>query len=174
MKALATSEKMNLEKFVTTQLYYSIGAREIEHELVPLCIDQQMGILCWSPLSGGFFTGKFRKNATLPNDARRSNRQASSMKFWPVDEEKGFEIIEHLDQIGNNYDKTVAQTALNWLLRRPNISSIIIGARNIQQLTENAGASDWELIPDDIQYLDSISKPKIPYPVWHQSYADQR
>lgn len=174
MKALALSEKLNLEKFVTTQLYYSIGARDIEHELVPLCIDQQLGILCWSPLSGGFFTGKFKKNASPPNDARRSNRQASSLKFWPVDEEKGFEIVEHLERIGNNYDKTVAQTALNWLLRRQNISSVITGARNIQQLNENAGASDWELAPDDVQYLDSISKPEIPYPIWHQLYSDQR
>jgi len=174
MKMLAAAEKLNLEKFVTTQLYYSIGARDIEHELVPLCIDQQLGILCWSPLSGGFFTGKYRRNNTLPKDARRSNRQASSLKFWPVNEEQGFEIVDNLERIGNNYEKTVAQTALNWLLRRQNISSVIIGARNVQQLTENVGASDWELIPDDILYLNTISKPEIPYPVWHQMYSDQR
>jgi len=174
MKALAISEKMNLEKFITTQLYYSIGARDIEHEIVPLCTDQQLGILCWSPLSGGFFTGKFRKNTSFPDDARRSNRQSSSLKFWPVDEEKGFEIVEHLERIGNNYNKTVAQTALNWLLHRPGISSVIVGARNIRQLMDNAGASDWDLIPEDVQYLDTISKPVIPYPVWHQMYSDER
>ncbi len=174
MKAMAISEKLNIEKFVTTQLYYSIGAREIEHELVPLCIDQQLGILCWSPLSGGFFTGKFRKSASLPANARRSNRESSSIKYWPVDEEKGFEIVDHLDRIGKNYDKTVAQTSLNWLLCRKNITSVIIGARNIEQLTENAGASDWRLSPDDVQYLDNISKPEIPYPVWHQIYSDER
>jgi len=174
MKALAISEKMNLEKFVTTQLYYSIGARDIEHELVPLCIDQQLGILSWSPLSGGFFTGKFRRNSSLPADARRSNRQASSMKFWPVDEEKGFEIVEQLERIGKNYDKTIAQTALNWILSKPSISSVIVGASHIQQLKENAEASEWQLIPEDVEYLDAISKPVIPYPVWHQKYSDDR
>jgi aryl-alcohol dehydrogenase-like predicted oxidoreductase len=133
-----------------------------------------LGILCWSPLSGGFFTGKFRKNTSFPDDARRSNRQSSSLKFWPVDEEKGFEIVEHLERIGNNYNKTVAQTALNWLLHRPGISSVIVGARNIRQLMDNAGASDWDLIPEDVQYLDTISKPVIPYPVWHQMYSDER
>lgn len=174
MKALAISEKMNLEKFITTQLYYSIGERDIEHELVPMCIDQQMGILCWSPLSGGFFTGKFRKNKALPSESRRSNKQASSMKFWPVDEEKGFEIVEQLERIGNNYDKTIAQTALNWLLCKPAITSVIVGASHIQQLKENAGASGWKLFPEDVEYLDSISKPHIPYPVWHQKYSDDR
>jgi len=174
MKALAISEKMNLEKFVTTQLYYSIGARDIEHELVPLCIDQQLGILSWSPLSGGFFTGKFRRNSSLPADARRSNRQASSMKFWPVDEEKGFEIVEQLERIGKNYDKTIAQTALNWILSKPSISSVIVGASHIQQLKENVEASEWQLIPEDVEYLDAISKPVIPYPVWHQKYSDDR
>ncbi len=174
MKALAISEKMNLEKFITTQLYYSIGARDIEHELVPLCLDQHLGILCWSPLSGGFFTGKFRKNASLPSESRRSNKQASSMKFWPVDEEKGFEIVEQLEQIGNNYDKTIAQTALNWLLCKPAITSVIVGASQIQQLKENAGASEWKLIPEDVEYLDNISKQVVPYPVWHQKYSDDR
>jgi aryl-alcohol dehydrogenase-like predicted oxidoreductase len=174
MKALAVSEKLNLEKFITAQLYYSIGARDIEHELVPLCLDQKLGILCWSPLSGGFFTGKFRKNSALPLNARRSKQEASSMKFWPVDEEKGFEIVDCLEKICQKYEKTIAQTALNWLLRRNAITSVIIGARNVQQLSENAGATEWELSPDDVQYLDSISKPVTPYPLWHQMYSDER
>ena len=119
MKALSISEKLNLEKFITTQLYYSIGARDIEHELVPMCKDQHLGILCWSPLSGGFFTGKFRRTRTAPPDSRRSNRNASSTKYWPVDEEKGYAIVEELERIGNLYDKTVAQVSLNWLLNKP-------------------------------------------------------
>jgi aryl-alcohol dehydrogenase-like predicted oxidoreductase len=142
--------------------------------MVPLCIDQHLGILCWSPLSGGFFTGKFRKNSEMPSDARRSNRQASSFKYWPVDEEKGFEIVEHLERIGLQYDKTIAQTALNWLLHRPNVTSIIIGARNIQQLNENAGALSWKLSASDMGLLDNISKQTIPYPLWHQMYSDKR
>jgi aryl-alcohol dehydrogenase-like predicted oxidoreductase len=174
MKALSISEKLNLEKFVTTQLYYSIGARDIEHELIPLCTDQNIGVLCWSPLSGGFFTGKFRKDIQLPKDARRSNRESSSIKYWPVDEDKGFEIVDHLEKIGNNYSKSISQTAINWLLRKPAISCVIIGARNIQQLKENAEASDWNLNSEDVEYLDSISKPEIPYPLWHQLYSDKR
>lgn len=174
MKALAISEKMNLEKFVTTQLYYSIGARDIEHELIPLCVDQHLGILCWSPLSGGFFTGKYRKNSVKPIEARRSNTKSPSLKYWPVDENKGYEIIEHLELIGNNYGKTIAQTALNWILSKPNISSIIIGTRNIGQLTENSAASGWKISPEDMQYLDHMSKPEIPYPIWHQMYSDER
>lgn len=174
MKALSISEKLNLEKFVTTQLYYSIGARDIEHELIPLCTDQNIGVLCWSPLSGGFFTGKFRKNIKLPKDARRSNLESSSIKYWPVDEDKGFEIVDHLEKIGNNYSKSISQTAINWLLRKPAISCVIIGARNIQQLKENAEASDWNLSSEDVEYLDNISKPEIPYPFWHQLYSDKR
>jgi aryl-alcohol dehydrogenase-like predicted oxidoreductase len=174
MKALAISEKLNLEKFISTQLYYSIGNRDIEHEIVPLCVDQNLGILCWSPLSGGFFTGKFRKNTSPPIDSRRSNPQASSMKFWPVDEEKGFEIVEHLEKISYNYDASIAQTAINWLLRKPGVASVIIGARNINQLTDNVGASEWSLNQDDVTYLDEISKQAIPYPMWHQSYSDKR
>ncbi len=174
MKALAISEKLNLEKFVTAQLYYSIGARDIEHELVPFCTDQQIGILCWSPLSGGFFSGKFNKKEALPNNARRSNRQLSSNKYWPVDEEKGFEIIEKLEQISKNYDKTVAQTALNWLLRRPAVTSVIIGATNIQQLIENIGASEWQLHSDDVECLENTGKTAVPYPIWHQQYSDER
>lgn len=174
MKSLAVAQNLNFEKFVTTQLYYSLGCRDIEHELLPLCTDQQIGVLCWSPLSGGFFTGKYRKNSDLPADARRSNRQASSMKYWPVDEEKGFEIVDTLEQISQKYNKTIAQTALNWLLCRPNISSIIVGARNVKQLSENIGASGWELTPADAACLDDVSKPAIPYPRWHQMYSDER
>jgi len=174
MKALAISEKMNLEKFITTQLYYSIGARDIEHELIPLCIDQNIGILCWSPLSGGFFTGKFRKNSDLPENSRRSNKQSSSLKYWPVDEEKGFTIVNHLEQIGNKYNKTIAQTALNWLLNRPKVASVIIGARSFQQLTENTGASGWKLSKSDMEYLNALSEPPFPYPLWHQMYSDER
>jgi aryl-alcohol dehydrogenase-like predicted oxidoreductase len=96
------------------------------------------------------------------------------MKYWPVNEMRGFEIVEQLERIGNNYDKTIAQTALNWLLCRPAISSVIIGARNAHQLTDNAGASGWQLSADDILYLDNLSKPVIPYPLWHQMYSDER
>jgi len=174
MKALAISERLNLEKFVTTQLYYSIGVRDIEQELVPFCLDQKLGILCWSPLSGGFFTGKYRCGEDVPAGMRRSDPTASNMKYWPVDEEKGFEIVHILEQVGAKYQKTIAQTALNWLLRKPAVSSVIIGARNLEQLSENAGASGWKLQDEDIALLDEISAQPLRYPMWHQEYSDER
>ncbi|HOW32027.1 MAG TPA: aldo/keto reductase [Bacteroidales bacterium] len=172
MKALAISDKLNLEKFITTQLYYSIGARDIEQELTPLCLDQKLGILCWSPLSGGFFTGKFRKDKAAPQGTRRSDPTAKSMKYWPVDEEKGFEIVSLLEKIGTKYQKTIAQTALNWLLQKLAVSSVIIGARNLSQLNENVGASGWKLQEEDIVLLDEISAQPLRYPMWHQKYSD--
>jgi aryl-alcohol dehydrogenase-like predicted oxidoreductase len=174
MKALAISEKLNLEKFVTTQLYYSIGVRDIEHELVPLCLDQKLGILCWSPLSGGFFTGKFQRNSDGPLDARRSDRKAPSFKYWSLDEEKGYEIIDELEAVANKYKKSIVQIALRWLLQQPAVSSIIIGARNKDQLIENIGATDWQLESSDIKKLTTASNPAIPYPKSHQLTSDLR
>jgi aryl-alcohol dehydrogenase-like predicted oxidoreductase len=174
MKALAISEKLNLEKFVTSQLYYSIGVRDIEHELVPLCLDQQLGILCWSPLSGGFFTGKFRKDMKLPQNARRSQRNASSLKYWALDEEKGYFILDQLEIIGKKYEKTIAQVALRWLLQKPAVTSVITGARDIAQLSGNIQASGWQLELADMELLDSASKPEIPYPQSHQLTSDAR
>lgn len=174
MKAQAVSEKLNLEKFITTQLYYSIGARDIEQELVPLCLDQELGILCWSPLSGGFFTGKYRQGMPLPEGTRRSNRKASGMKYWPVDEARGYEILGVLDKSALKNGKTTAQSAINWLLQKPAVASVIIGARNKAQLLENIASSGWKLPEEDITALDEISKPVIPYPIWHQNYSDKR
>jgi aryl-alcohol dehydrogenase-like predicted oxidoreductase len=174
MKALAISEKLNLQKFITTQLYYSIGARDIEHELLPLCTDQKIGILCWSPLSGGFFTGKYSKNKPLPSGARRSNKTSASMKFWPVDEEKGFKIIDALAEIATRYEKTIAQTALSWILSKNEVSTIVTGISSADQLLENTKASGYKLNADDLALLNEISKPEIPYPIWHQNYSDPR
>jgi aryl-alcohol dehydrogenase-like predicted oxidoreductase len=174
MKALAVSEKLNLDQFVSAQLYYSVGARDIEHELVPLCLDQGLGILCWSPLSGGFFSGKYFKEVNSPDDSRRSFKDAGSLKYWPTDEAKGYLIVEELDRKAIKHNKTIAQVALNWLLRKPAVTSVIIGTRKESQLTENLGASGWELTAEDVEKLDEISQPVVPYPVWHQNYSDNR
>jgi len=174
MKALAISEKLSLEKFITTQLYYSIGARDIEHELVPLCLDQNLGILCWSPLSGGFFTGKFRPGKELPANARRSDRNAQSLRYWPLDEEKGYAILELLESIGKKHEKTVAQVALRWLLQKAAVTSVITGARNSSQMIENIGASGWELTHSEMDNLDITSSRPIPYPQSHQLTSDPR
>jgi aryl-alcohol dehydrogenase-like predicted oxidoreductase len=174
MKAIAISDKLGLEKFITTQLYYSIGMRDIEHELVPLCLDQKLGILCWSPLSGGFFTGKFQAGKKAPDNARRSFVNAPSLKYWALDEEKGYSILEKLEFLSKKYKKSISQVALRWLLQKPVITSVIIGARNKSQLIENTGACDWQLEVSDISILDSISTPTIPYPQSHQLTSDPR
>jgi aryl-alcohol dehydrogenase-like predicted oxidoreductase len=174
MKMLGVSEKLNLEKFVTTQLYYSIGTRDIEHEIVPLCLDQNLGILCWSPLSGGFFTGKYRKGESLPPDSRRSDPGASSLRWWPVDENKGYAIVEELDRISKNYHASIAQTALSYLLHKPAVSSVIIGAKKMAQLLDNIQASDLVLDDADFSHLDTLSQPVIPYPLWHQNHGNDR
>ena len=174
MKALTLSEKLNLEQFVSTQLYYSIGARDIENELVPLCLDQGLGILCWSPLSGGYFTGKYSSGAPKPADSRRNNTRADSLKYWPTDEAKGKQIVEKLGIIASKLQKTITQVALNWLLNKPAVNSIIIGARKESQLLENLGGAGWVLPVVDVEVLDEISKPVVPYPVWHQQYSDKR
>jgi len=174
MKMLAVSEQLNLEKFITAQLYYSIGTRDIEHELVPLCLDQQMGILSWSPLSGGFFTGKYRKNRPLPQDSRRSNPGAESLRWWPVNEEKGYAIVEELDRISQNYNASIAQTALSFILKKPAITSVIIGAKTMSQMLDNFKASDLDLSDEDFKALDELSRPIVPYPLWHQNYGNER
>jgi aryl-alcohol dehydrogenase-like predicted oxidoreductase len=174
MKALAISEKLRLEKFITAQLYYSIGVRDVEHEIVPLCLDQKLGILCWSPLSGGFFTGKFRRGMELPIGARRSDKTAKSLMYWPLDEEKGYSILEVLESIGKKYDKSIVQVALRWLLQKAGVTSVIIGARSSAQLIENIGATGWELPNSDMNDLDNISSPFIPYPQSHQLTSDPR
>ncbi|MBK7213131.1 MAG: aldo/keto reductase [Bacteroidales bacterium] len=173
MKALAISQQMNLEKFISTQLYYSIGARDIEHELIPLCEDQKVGILCWSPLSGGFFTGKYRKSGE-EGKGRRVNKNAASMKYWSLDEERGFRILDVLENISLKKGKNIASIALAWVLHKPMVSSLIIGATNLQQLKENAQASGIKLDAEDLEMLEKVSAPDIPYPQKHQIITDSR
>jgi aryl-alcohol dehydrogenase-like predicted oxidoreductase len=163
MKALAISDKQNLEKFITLQAYYSLVARDLENELVPLCLDQKLGILLWSPLGGGFLTGKYRKGKERPKNARRSDRESQFLQF---DEEKGFDIVDELERIAKNHNATIAQAALNYLLRKPGVSSVIIGARTKEQLADNLKSSDWEMTPEEVAKLDTLSMPAKVYPYW--------
>jgi aryl-alcohol dehydrogenase-like predicted oxidoreductase len=163
MKALAISDKQNLERFITLQAYYSLVARDLENELVPLCLDQKLGILPWSPLGGGFLTGKYRRGKERPKNARRTDRESQFLQF---DEEKGFDIVDELERIAKNHNATIAQAALNYLLTKPGVSSVIIGARTREQLTDNLKASDWDMTPDEVTKLDTLSmQPKV-YPYW--------
>lgn len=168
MKALAISEKYGWERFVTLQSYYSLVARDLELESVPLCLDQGLGILPWSPLAGGFLSGKYRRGQARPTDARRSNPEGQFLQF---DEEKGFDIVEQLDRIAKEHDATVAQAALNYLLRKPTVTSVIIGAKTPEQLADNLKTTDWEMTPEEVSRLDVLSQPPRVYPYWMQESA---
>ena len=163
MKALAISEKQNLEKFVTLQALYSLIARDLENELVPLALDQNLGILPWSPLGGGFLTGKYQRGKPRPDGARRSD---PTNQFLQFDEEKGFDIIDELEKTAHNHGATITQAALNYLLRKPAVTSVIIGVRNKEQLTDNLKTMDWEMTAEEITRLDKLSNPPKVYPYW--------
>ena len=163
MKALAISEKHNWEKFVTLQAFYSLMARDLENELVPLCLDQGLGILTWSPLGGGFLSGKYRRGKPRPEGTRRSNPEGQFLQF---DEGKGFDLVDQLDKIAHEHNATVAQAALNYLLRKPGVTSVIIGAKTREQLSDNLKTTDWEMNPEEVLQLEALSPPPRAYPYW--------
>jgi aryl-alcohol dehydrogenase-like predicted oxidoreductase len=163
MKALSISEKQNLEKYVTLQAYYSLIARDLEYELVPLCLDQKLGILTWSPLGGGFLTGKYRRGKNRPAGARRTDPTDQFLQF---DENKGFDIVDDLERIANKHNATITQAALNYLLRKPGVSSVITGARNKEQIADTIKTTDWEMTSEEVRRLDELSKPPRVYPYW--------
>ena len=163
MKALAISERQHLERFVTLQAFYSLIARDLENELVPLSLDQKLGILPWSPLGGGFLTGKYRRGMSRPEGARRSD---PTNQFLQFDEEKGFDIVDALETIARNHGASITQAALNYLLRKPGVTSVIIGAKTTDQLADNLKTSDWEMTVDEVSRLDALSKPPRVYPTW--------
>ena len=168
MKAMAISDKRGWERFVTLQALYSLMARELENELVPLCLDQGLGILVWSPLSGGFLSGKYRRGQPQPKGTRLSGPQPRFLQF---DEQKGFDIVEELDRIAGAHNATVAQAALNYLLGKEGVSSVIIGARTPEQLADNLKTTDWEMTAEEASRLDEISQPPAIYPYWMQAMA---
>jgi aryl-alcohol dehydrogenase-like predicted oxidoreductase len=163
MKALSISDAQNLERFVTLQALYSLIARDLENELVPLSLDQKLGILPWSPLGGGFLTGKYRRGKPRPQGARRSDPTSQFLQF---DEEKGFDIVDELEKIADNHKATITQTALNYLLRKPGVTSVIVGAKTKEQLMDNLKAAAWEMTADEVARLDELSKPPRAYPYW--------
>lgn len=163
MKALKIQEKYHWERFVSLQAYYSLVGRDTERELIPLCKDQGLGILPWSPLHGGFLSGKYRKNTGWP----ALTRIKAIDNALPFNHEKGFNIIEKLWQIAETRNVTPAHVALNWLLSNPVVSAVVIGARNESQLLENIAASDWRLDDAEYQTLTDVSQPEKTYPDWY-------
>ena len=160
MKALSFSQYNNLSKFVSLQAYYTIAGRDLERELIPLLNDQKIGLMVWSPLAGGFLSGKYSRNKN-PEDARRL-----SFDFPPINKEKAFDIIDVMEPIAESKNVSVAQIALAWLLHQPAVTSVIIGAKNTEQLTQNLNAVDVQLTEDELKQLDEVSKLTKEYPAW--------
>ncbi|PRD42522.1 aldo/keto reductase [Phyllobacterium phragmitis] len=161
MKSLAAADKHGNPRYVAHQVYYSLVGRDYEWELMPLGLDQGVGALVWSPLGWGRLTGKIRRGQPLPEQSRLHQ----TAEFGPpVDDERLFDIIDVLDAIAEETGRTVPQIALNWLLRRPSISSVIIGARNEEQLRQNLGAVGWALTPEQVAKLDAASEVTAAYP----------
>jgi aryl-alcohol dehydrogenase-like predicted oxidoreductase len=171
MKALATSEKNGLARYVAYQGYYSLVGRDYEWELMPLGLDQGVGLMVWSPLGWGRLTGKIRRGQP-PQAGRIASGGAGGGP--EVEDEYLYNVVDALDAVAAETGKTVAQVALNWLLSRPTVSNIVVGARNEEQLKQNLGAVGWSLTPEQIRLLDDASHKTPTYPYWHQRQFDKR
>ncbi|WP_429391641.1 aldo/keto reductase [Mucilaginibacter lappiensis] len=165
MKSLSVAERYGWSRYVGHQAYYSLLDREFEWELMPLGIDQKVSTIVWSPLASGQLGGKFRRGAPIPQDNRRSQGGSHGPE---TDFERLYTIVEALDEIAEETGKTVAQISLNWLLQRPTIANIVIGARNEDQLKQNLAAVGWNLTTDQVKKLDAASEREPVYPYWHQ------
>ncbi|MEA2479227.1 MAG: hypothetical protein QOJ07_1149 [Thermoleophilaceae bacterium] len=166
MKALGISERDGYERYVSQQVYYSLVSRELELELVPLALDQDVGILVWSPLAGGFLTGKYRRGQEPPEGTRRRGAGDDPPN---LDIERGYDVVEALDAVAGRHGASVAQVALAWLLHQPGVSSVIVGARDDRQLRDNLAAAEISLSAEDLTELDAVSRPELTYPYWHQA-----
>jgi len=173
MKSLAASAALGLTRYVAHQAYYSLIGRHYEWELMPLGIDQGVGAVVWSPLGWGRLTGKIRRGQPLPAVSRLNHAQNTSMGPQ-VDNDYLYRVVDALDIVAKETEKSVPQVALNWLLQRPTVSSLVIGARNEEQLRQNLGAVGWTLTADQVARLDQASAEPKTYPYWHQSGFKER
>jgi aryl-alcohol dehydrogenase-like predicted oxidoreductase len=165
MKSLSVSEKYGWSKYIAHQAYYSLLDREYEWELMPLGLDQKVGAIVWSPLSSGRLAGKYRRNQPLPENNRV---QQGGGQGPELNEERLYTIIDALDEVSEETGKSVAQISLNWLLQRPTVANIVIGARDGVQLKENLDAVGWNLTAEQVKKLDAASYTEPVYPYWHQ------
>lgn len=171
MKSLAVSEKYGWARYMAHQAHYSLLRREYEWELMPLALDQNVSTLVWGPLSQGRLSGKFRRDQPIPTGSRVAQGAGEGPD---IPEEWFYRVIDVLDAISEETGKSVAQVSLNWLLQRPTVASVIIGARNEKQLLDNLGAAGWNLSAEQVARLDAVSETDTIYPYWHQRGFAQR
>jgi aryl-alcohol dehydrogenase-like predicted oxidoreductase len=173
MKSLSVSEKYGLSRYVAHQAYYSLIGRDYEWELMPLALDQGVGAIVWSPLGWGRLTGKIRRGQPRPA-VSRLNAAVARENGPQVADEYLYRVVDALDAVAKETGKTVPQVALNWLLQRPSVANIIIGARNEEQLKQNLGAVGWNLTKEQVAALDAASEQPKTYPYWHQAGFAER
>lgn len=166
MKSLAASEREHLSRYVAHQAYYSLIGREYEWELMPLALDQNVGTVVWSPLAGGLLSGKIGRGKPAPEGSRAAQQPGGLGPGVP--QEQFYTIVDVLTAVAQETERSVPQVALNWLLQRPTVSTIVVGARNEQQLQQNLGAVGWSLSAEQVARLDAVSTVKPSYPYWHQ------
>ncbi|NDZ16525.1 aldo/keto reductase [Variovorax sp. WS11] len=173
MKSLAASDRLGLSRYVANQTYYSLIGRDYEWELMPLAIDQGMGAIVWSPLGWGRLTGKIRRGQPLPAGSRLHDTAGFAP---PVEEERLYRVVDAMDQVAEETGKTLPQIALNWLLQRPTVASVLIGARDEEQLEQNLGALGWQLTAEQVKRLDAASAVTPPYPYypyWNGQFSER-
>jgi len=171
MKSLSISERYGWARYVGHQVYYSLIGRDYEWELMPLALDQNVGAIVWSPLGWGRLTGKIRRGQPLPEVSRLHKTAGMGPQ---VADEHLYRVVDAIDEVARETGKSVSQIALTWLLQRPTVASVIVGARNEEQLRENLAAAEWTLTKEQAAKLDAASQVERPYPYWHQAQFAER
>lgn len=171
MKSVAVSERYGWHRYVAHQVYYSLINREYEWELMPLALDQKVGALVWSPLAAGLLTGKYKRDKPVPEQSRVA-RGGSPIPSSAISYDLLYKVIDVLEELSRETGKSVTQISLNWLLQRPSVSSLVIGARDEAQLKENLGATGWNLTTEQVKRLDASTQTETIYPYWHQRQKD--
>ena len=165
-KFMGIQKQHNFSPFIAAQMYYSLVGRDLEHEVVPFCQDAGVGIVVWSPLASGFLSGRYTRQ-----DPTGGKGRLTGFDILPIDKEKGYDLIDRMREIANARHATVAQIALAWLLAKPYVSTILVGASKLAQLDDNLGAANVPLSPDEVSELDQLTAPTPVYPNWFQSFA---
>ena len=164
MKAIAASERIGAPRYITQQVNYSLVSRDVEHEIVPLALDQGVGLMAWSPLHAGLLTGKFRRDTPRPTVARLNELDVPGT----VDFDRLYRIVDVMDAIAKDRRVSIPQVALNWVVHKPGVDTVVLGARDEAQLRDILGAAEWRLTSEESARLDEVSALPEPYPLWHQ------